>query len=255
MTDVAGRSLGAALDVAVGNDAGPDPGPDLDEDDVFFAAGAALSARCAARAMMLTSLSTQTGASKRDREPFPDRIVVPAGHDRRGNRPCCREFDGPRHAEADAPRETRPGAAWTMVSSSKSVLDTLPSVKSGPRAMSAGSSRRWSRTRPLRVGDGNVDAGRPEIGDQHVAGVRGEGQLAWRPAARARPGLALGHEPAVDQLADALGDDRPRQAGTDDELGARPRPAEPDLVEDRDQRVERLLGERAAFRSTLCVRP
>ena len=85
-----------------------------------------------------------------------------------------------------------------------------------------------------------------------VGGARAD--VAGRPAAGAWTGLALGDEPAVDQLADALGDDRPRQPGPDDELGARPRPAEPDLIEDRDQRVERLLGERAAFRSAMRIR-
>ena len=73
---------------------------------------------------------------------------------------------------------------------------------------------------PVKARDGHVDACRAEVGDEDVTGVRGEGQLAGRPAARARPGLALGDQPAIDQLADALGDDRPRQAGTDDELGA-----------------------------------
>ena len=89
--------------------------------------------------------------------------------------------------------------------------------------------------------DRDVDAGRAEVGDEHVPGVRAERQLAGRPAAGARPDVALGHEPALDQLADPLGDDRPAQTGAGDELGARPRPPEPDLVEDDDERVERLV--------------
>ena len=62
------------------------------------------------------------------------------------------------------------------------------------------------------------------------------------------PDVALDDEPALDQLADALGDDRPAEAGPRDELGARARPPEPDLVEDDDERVERLVRQRAPRR-------
>ena len=77
-----------------------------------------------------------------------------------------------------------------------------------------------SQDPPVKTGDRHVNACGTEVGEENVTGVRSEGQLAGRPAARARPGLALGDQPAVDQLADALSDDRPRQAGTDDKLGA-----------------------------------
>ena len=92
--------------------------------------------------------------------------------------------------------------------------------------------------------DRDVDARRPEVGDEDVPAVGAERQLARRPAAGARPDVALGDEPALDQLADPLGDDRPPEPGPGDQLGARPRPAEADLVEDRDERVERLVGQR-----------
>ena len=78
----------------------------------------------------------------------------------------------------------------------------------------------------------DVDARRAEVGDEDVAGVGAERQLARRPAAGARAGVALDDEAALDQLADALGDDRPAQARPLDQLGARPRAAEADLVED-----------------------
>ena len=185
------------------------------------------------------------------REPFPDRVAVPAGHDRRRDRPSRGELDGPGHTDPDTPQAARQGTGGRP----QLIEQLVDALKAG-----IGAGRDLSglvvmaKDPAVEARDGDVDARRAEVGDQHVAGVRGEGQLAGRPAARARPGVALGDEPAVDQLADALGDDRPRQAGADDELGARPRPAQPDLIEDRDQRVERLLGERAAVGPAVRVR-
>ena len=84
----------------------------------------------------------------------------------------------------------------------------------------------------------------PEVRDQDVAGVGAERQAARRAAAGARPDIALGDEPAVHELADPLRDDGPSQPGPRDQLGARARPPEADLVEDGDQRIERFVGER-----------
>ena len=60
-----------------------------------------------------------------------------------------------------------------------------------------------------------------------------------------RPDVALGHEAAFDELADALGDDGPSEAGPGDQLGPRARPPEADLVEDDDEGIERLVRQRA----------
>ena len=92
--------------------------------------------------------------------------------------------------------------------------------------------------------DRDVDARRAEVGDQDVTGVGAERQLARRPAAGARPDVAFADQPAIDQLADPLGDDRAAEAGPVDQLGARLDRPEADLVEDHDEGVERLVGER-----------
>ena len=100
----------------------------------------------------------------------------------------------------------------------------------------------------IQRGDGDVDAGGAEIGDQDMPGVRAERQLArWAPAGR-RAGVALDDQAAVEQLRDALGDDAPAEARVRDQLLARPRVAKPDLVEDRDERLEGLLGDRPGDR-------
>ena len=113
--------------------------------------------------------------------------------------------------------------------------------------MLAGSSW-WPSTRPSSEVIGDVDAGRAEVGDQHVPGVGAERELARRPPAGARPGVALDDQAAVEQLGDPLRDDAARQAGVRDEVAARLRVPETDLVEDGHERVERLLGDRARAR-------
>ena len=90
----------------------------------------------------------------------------------------------------------------------------------------------------------DVDARGAEVGDQDVPGIAPGSELPRRAAAGARADIALRDEAALDQLADPLGDDRPSESGPGDQLRARARSAEPDLVEDRDEGVEGLVGER-----------
>jgi hypothetical protein len=61
----------------------------------------------------------------------------------------------------------------------------------------------------------------PEVRHEDVPGVRPERELAGRPAARARTDVAFREEPAIDELADPAGDDRPPKARPGDELRAR----------------------------------
>ena len=92
----------------------------------------------------------------------------------------------------------------------------------------------------VEVGDGDVDAGRAEVGDEYVTGVGAEAHLPWRAAACARTQLVVDDQAQLDELGNALGDDAAAQAGAGDELGPRPRSRLADLVEDRHERVERL---------------
>ncbi len=94
-------------------------------------------------------------------------------------------------------------------------------------------------------GDRDVDARRAEVGDQHVPGVRAERELARRPSAGARPGVALDDQAAIEELGDPLRDDAAREARVRDEVAAGLRVPETDLVEDRHERVQRLLGDRS----------
>jgi hypothetical protein len=92
----------------------------------------------------------------------------------------------------------------------------------------------------------HVDARRAEVGDEDVAArARNVSCRGGRPPVLGRPDVALGHQAALDELADALGHDRPTQTGPRHELGTRARPPEPDLVEDDNERVKRLVRQRA----------
>jgi hypothetical protein len=70
----------------------------------------------------------------------------------------------------------------------------------------------------IEGGDRDVDAGRPEIGDEDVPGIGAEGQLARRAPAGARPDITFADEPAIDELTDALRHDRTAQARSGNEF-------------------------------------
>ena len=151
---------------------------------------------------------------------------------------------GPGHADPDPPQPARDGLGRPRAAASNSSRPGRGRPP-GPASISGGLVV-VAEDPPVEGRHRDVDARRAEVGDEDVAGVGPERQLARRPAAGARPDVALDDEPALDELADALGDDRPAEAGPRDELRARSRPPEADLVEDHDERIERLVGERPA---------
>ncbi len=148
---------------------------------------------------------------------------------------------GPGTADADAPdrdREVLRGVlelGEQLLDAAEHDLGSIGDVR-GLRVM--------AEDAPVEIGDRDVDARRPEVSDQDLAGIRLERELAGRTATRAGTDVALGDEPAVQQLLHPAGDDRPPEAGPRHELRAGPRPAQPDLVEDDDERVEHLVRER-----------
>jgi hypothetical protein len=102
VTDVAGAALRPAVDPAAGDDPGPDAGPDLHDDDVVVArrdAGSPLAEGQEVDVVVDPDRGAVAGG-----ESLPDRVAVPAGHDRRRDRPAGREFDGTRHADPDPPQ-------------------------------------------------------------------------------------------------------------------------------------------------------
>ena len=156
---------------------------------------------------------------------------------------------GPGHADADPPQP----AGHAVRRPQQPLEQRLDPVEAALRAgLDPGRLVVMAEDPAVEGRHGDVDAGRPEVGDQDVPGVGPEGQLARRPAAGARPDVALGDQAALDQLADPLGHDRPAEPGPGDQLGARPRPTEADLVEDGDEGVEGLVGQRRESAGHAC---
>ena len=201
---------------------------------------AATPVRHSPRARTLTSLSTQTGRAVALGEALADRVAVPAGHDRRRDRAAGPELDGAGHADADAPQ--RPGDA--AVVRGERVEQLVDAGEARLRAgRDAGRLGVVGEDAAVEVGDRDIDAGGAEVGDEDVAGVGPEGQLARRPAAGAR----ARRRPRT----------RPRSISSPTRWAtiARPSPVrvtssererdlpEPDLVEDGDERVERFVGQ------------
>jgi hypothetical protein len=92
--------------------------------------------------------------------------------------------------------------------------------------------------------EGDIDACGTQVRDEDMAGVSPEREVTRRSAARARTGVAFADEAPVDHLGDAPGDDRPTEAGPLDQFRTRARSPEADLVEDDDERIEDLVGQR-----------
>ena len=152
---------------------------------------------------------------------------------------------GPGHADADRPT-AGPGIAGSSrssesnSSSTRSEADAPGRPRSGPaRRGGRGSGRRASSPRRRCSSRRGRRRGRGPPSARKVSWRGGRPPVLG-------PDVALDDEAALDELADPLGDDRPAEAGPVDELGARPRSAEPDLVE--DERRARRAPRRAAGR-------
>ena len=71
---------------------------------------------------------------------------------------------------------------------------------------------------PGKVGDGDVDARRAEVGDEQMPGVGAEADGPRRAAPGRRADAALGDEPVVGERGQPLADQRPAEPGRLDEL-------------------------------------
>ena len=175
------------------------------------------------------------GGVVRRRESGPDRIAIPAGHDRRRDGSPGSELDRPRNADADAPEPTRHLAGRRDQSREQALDPAEDGFGSG------GNIRRLGEVAeclPAEVRDRDVDARRTEIRDEQVTGRCLEGQLPGRPAAGARTDVTFRHEASIDELPHPLRNDRATQAGALTDLRSRPGAAQADLIEDDDQGVE-----------------
>ena len=125
----------------------PMPGPDLDDDDVVVADRDAGSPLAEGEDVDVVVDPDRRAIARR--EPLPDRIAVPAGHDRRRDRPPAAELDRPGHADADAPQTARQvrvvAQQLSNSSSTRSRQASGPGRDLGPaRRDGRGSGRRGS---------------------------------------------------------------------------------------------------------------
>ena len=145
-------ALGATVEMPVRDDPRADARPDLDHDDVGVA-GRDARPPLPERQDVDVVVDPDRGAIA-GREPLPDRVAIPAGHDRRRDRAARVELDRTGHTDADAPQ---------------------PSV-AGPGSSAAGcrTGRRRGPGRP---------PGRPRSGPAHRGG-RGSARRASSPRRR-----------------------------------------------------------------------
>src|SRR4029079_1725069 len=105
VTGVAGTPLGTAMEPPVGDDPGAHAGADRDDDDVVAAGGDAGPPFAEGEEVDVVVAPDRRPVA--GRESLPDRVKVPAGHDRRRDWPAGIELDRARHADADSPQPSR----------------------------------------------------------------------------------------------------------------------------------------------------
>ena len=238
MADVAGTALGTAMEPAVRDDPGADARADLDHDDVVVAGGDP-------RAPLTEPQDVDVvvdphGGPVALGEALPDRVAVPAGHDRRRDRPARPELDRPRYRDPDAPQP----AGDRLGGRAERLEQRLDPLQARLRAgLDPGRLLVVAKDPPVERGQRDVDAGSSEIRHEDVARPRPGTRADAAAGHRSRAHVALHDEASVDELADPLGDDRPAEAGPVDELGAGARAHQADLVEHHDQGVEGLVGQ------------
>ena len=141
-----------------------------------------MPARHSPRARTFTSLSTQTGAAYRADEPLANRIVIPAGHDRRRDRPAARRNSTGPGTPMPIPHSPPGRSRVAAVSSAEQLVDSCQA------ALRAGGDVRllvaMAQDAAIEVRHRHVDAGRAEVRDEHVPGVRAEAHLPGRATAR-----------------------------------------------------------------------
>ncbi len=206
MPDVAGTPLRTAVEVAIRDDPGPDPGPDLDDDHVVVARGdprVPLPER-----QDIDVVVDPDGCPVAIGESIADRIAVPAGHDRWRDGPAGLEFDRAGHADPDPPQRSR---QLRDIAQQRFEQEIDPIEADLRTRLDPGRLVVMPEDPPVEGRDRDVDARGAQVGDQQMAAIGSEGQLARRAAARTRTNVALGQQSARDQVADPLRDDRPAE--------------------------------------------
>ena len=203
---------------------------------------AAMPERHSPSARRLTSLSTQTGRAVARGEPLADRIAVPAGHDRRRDRPAGLELDRPRDADADRPT-AGPGRPASSAAATRTGRRPGRGKRPGrPRSWPARRDGRGSRPSRLVTATSMLVAPRSAT-STWPASARNASWRGGRPPVLGPRSPSMTSPRSTSSPTRCATIARPRP-GPGDELGARPRPAETDLVEHGDQGVQRLVGER-----------
>ena len=233
--DVARRSLRAAVDATVDDDAGADPAADLDEDEVVDAATAA-GRELAERHHVDVVVDPDGDVALR--EVLPHGVAVPAGHDRRRDGLARVELDRAGDADPDPPqRAGGAGLCDALVEERVDVREHL--LRPGG---DVGRLLAVDDDPAGEIGERDVGARRTEVGHEQVARVGPEAEQS-RGAAAGRDAHAVLREQAeVDQDVDPLGQDRAAEPGGDGQLRARALAVRADVVQDVHEPVRRRSG-------------
>ena len=168
--------------------------------------------------MMLTSLSTRTGAAVAPGEPLGDGEIVPARHDRRIDRPAAVELDRARHAHADpAHVAARPP---DLVEQLGKALGHPGKGRLRPEAdVQVGCA--LGQRRADEIAHRHPRMRGAEVGDEDDAGIAVEREHGRGTTSRGGAAAGLVDETLLEERVDPLRDRRAGEPGRSRQIGSR----------------------------------
>ena len=239
VTEVAGHTGGPALETAAGDDAGADAGGDLDQHQVVDVGQVHL---LLAESHDVDVVVDQHGYGVLALETPRHVVLVPARHDRRADRAAGRVLDRAGQADADRGQVLERTAlrlqqrAHGRGHPAQHHLGTLGHVEA---------LAHLAEDLAGEVGQGGAHVGGADVDADHDLGRRVEREQRGRASAGRARAPERRHQLEAHQYVDPGGDGGPRQAGGVRELGARPRSAVAQQLED----VARVHGRSEAPRA------
>jgi len=164
MTDVPGTARRSSMELAVDEDARANARTDLDEDRCVMTPGD--TGTVFAEGHQVDVVVHPNGNGVASAEPFADRIIVPAGHDRRGSRPPGCELDRSWDADPDPPQ-----VAERVIALRAEPGEQLVDAAENRLRPGGDISRLLVLLHQLagQVRDANTDARGSQVGDEDVA--------------------------------------------------------------------------------------
>ena len=214
---VAGRAVGPAIDLAVGNDAAANARADLDKQEVVQPPPRARLVLAAGHNVDVV-IDSHARGGKTSAQMLLDRVAFPQRHERRSDEHAGHKLYRPGHADADADDRGRGQTAPRQ-----QLVDNVGHTVEKVVRPAAHVARPGGALQDLaaEVGQGHVEAGRAHVHADHVAQVGVEVEQKGATAAGAFALAGFGQDAGIDHATHNAGDAGAGIVETLREVGAR----------------------------------